>query len=329
MADSGNNNQDCVIEKALKKFVDEYLRGQQPDEEEFVGQYPDCEDLLRQRIQNLLKINTLFDTLVQMDKSDFDAAETGLDRVGQKIEGFEIEQIIGQGGMGVVYLARDTKLDRSVALKSMPAELWASSTAQARFKREAKLLASLNHPNIALIYEIIEQQEGAGYLVLEYVPGQSLAQRIACEPLKLEETLSVARQIAEAVSAAHEKGVVHRDLKPGNIKITPEGKVKVLDFGLAKTSVGEGRSDEITVTQPGRIMGTPAYMSPEQACGKPTDKRSDIWSFGCIMYQMLTGELPFDGETATDTLARIAAWRKRHNSGFSTLETQSLKSAKR
>jgi serine/threonine protein kinase/Tfp pilus assembly protein PilF len=305
MADSGNNNQDCVIEKALKKFVDEYLRGQQPDEEEFVGQYPDCEDLLRQRIQNLLKINTLFDTLVQMDKSDFDAAETGLDRVGQKIEGFEIEQIIGQGGMGVVYLARDTKLDRSVALKSMPAELWASSTAQARFKREAKLLASLNHPNIALIYEIIEQQEGAGYLVLEYVPGQSLAQRIAREPLKLEETLSVARQIAEAVSAAHEKGVVHRDLKPGNIKITPEGKVKVLDFGLAKTSVGEGRSDEITVTQPGRIMGTPAYMSPEQACGKPTDKRSDIWSFGCIMYQMLTGELPFDGETATDTLARI------------------------
>ncbi|MCP4608879.1 MAG: protein kinase [Planctomycetes bacterium] len=305
MANSGNNNQDSVIEKVLKKFVDEYLHGQQPDIEEFIRQYPDFEDLLRQRIQNLLKINTLFDTLVQTDESDFDPTATGFDRVGQKIGSFEIVEIIGRGGMGVVYLARDTKLDRSVALKSMPAELQVSSTAQARFKREAKLLASLNHPNIGAIHDIIEQEEGASYLVLEYVPGQTLAQRIAREQLKLEEVLSVAQQIAEAISAAHEKGVVHRDLKPGNIKITPEGKVKVLDFGLAKTSVDEGRSDEITITQPGRIMGTPAYMSPEQARGKPTDKRSDIWSFGCIMYQMLTACLPFEGETATDTLARI------------------------
>jgi serine/threonine protein kinase/Tfp pilus assembly protein PilF len=304
MADSDDNNQDNVIEKALKEFVDEYLRGQKPDIEEFVRQYTDCEDLLRQRIQNLLKINTLFDTLVQTDESDFSATATGLDLVGKKVGSFEIKEIIGRGGMGVVYLAHDMRLDRSVAVKTMPAELQASSTAQARFKREAKLLASLNHPNIAVIHEIVEEKK-SGYLILEYIPGQTLAERIAREPLNLEEALSIGQQIAETVSAAHEKGVVHRDLKPGNIKIMPDGRVKVLDFGLAKASASEGKPVDATVTQPGHIMGTPAYMSPEQARGKPTDKRSDIWSFGCIMYQMLTGELPFEGETATDTLARV------------------------
>jgi serine/threonine-protein kinase len=174
-----------------------------------------------------------------------------------------------------------------------------------RFHREAKLLASLNHPNIAAIHDIIEQDKGAGYLILEYVPGETLAQRIAREPLKLEEAFSIGRQIAEAVSAAHEKGVVHRDLKPGNIKITPEGKVKVLDFGLAKATSSQDKNQGTAITQPGRVIGTPAYMSPEQACGKPTDKRSDIWSFGCVLYEMLTGHLPFDGETATEILARI------------------------
>ncbi|UCC99487.1 MAG: serine/threonine-protein kinase [Phycisphaerales bacterium] len=207
--------------------------------------------------------------------------------------------------MGVVYLARDTKLKRSVAIKSIPAALATDSTARTRFRREAELLASLNHPNIAVIHDIIEQDDDPGYLVLEYIPGQTLAQQIANKPLKLQEALSIGRQIAEAVAAAHEKDIVHRDLKPGNIKLTPEGRVKVLDFGLAKADVSEVRSDETAVTGPGRVIGTPAYMSPEQACSKPTDKRSDIWSFGCLMYEMLTGHLPFEGETATDTLARI------------------------
>ncbi len=305
MAGSSNNNQDSVIEKALKKFVDEYLRGEQSDTEEFIKQYPDCEDLLRQRIQNLLKINTLFDTLVQMDESDFDATATGPDLVGRKIESFEIVEMIGRGGMGVVYLAHDTKLKRSVAIKSIPAMLTDDSTSRTRFRREAELLASLNHPNIAVIHDIIEQDDDSGYLVLKYVPGQTLTERIAHKPMKLKEALSIGQQVAEAISAAHEKGVVHLDLKPGNIKITPDGRVKVLDFGLAKASASEAITEETTVTQPGRIIGTPAYMSPEQARGKPTNTRSDIWSFGCVLYEMLTGKVPFEGETVSDTLVRL------------------------
>jgi serine/threonine protein kinase/tetratricopeptide (TPR) repeat protein len=305
MAAGNNHNQHGILEEALKKFVDAHLRGEQPNTEEFVSQYPDCEGLLRQRIQDLLKINTLFDTLVQPDESDFCDTDAGHDLIGRKIGSLEITEIIGRGGMGVVYLAHDTKLERPVAVKSIPVELQADSDARMRFRREAKLLASLNHPNIAVIHDIAEQDESAGYLILEYVPGETLAQRIAREPLKLHEALSIGSQIAEAVSAAHEKGIIHRDLKPGNIKITPEGRVKVLDFGLAKVSKGEGTDGKTTVTQPGRIKGTPAYMSPEQARGKDTDHRTDVWSFGCIMYEMLTGHGPFEDQTAADTLVRI------------------------
>ncbi len=297
-------NQDNILEEALKKFVDAYLGGEQPDIDELVEQYPECEDLLRQRIQDLHKINNLFDSLVQANESDFEDTGSGENLVGQKIGSFEITEMIGRGGMGVVYLARDTKLKRSVAIKSIPAALAGDSTARMRFRREAELLASLNHTNIAVIHEIIEEEK-SGYLILEYVPGETLAERIVSEPLTLEKALSISRQIAEAVSAAHNKGVVHRDLKPGNIKITPEGRVKVLDFGLAKAPSSEYKNGEIRATHPGRVIGTPAYMSPEQARGKETDHRTDIWAFGCIMYQMLSGHLPFEGETATDTLARI------------------------
>jgi len=305
MATMDGNNKEHNYKEAVRQFVEAHLQGAVPDIEELVNKYPEYEHEIRQKVKEFHKVDSLFDSLVQADESDFEVAEAGQNLVGQKIGSFEIEEIIGRGGMGVVYLAHDTKLERSVAIKSIPPKLAGDSTTRTRFHREAKLLASLNHPNIAVIYEIIEQEEGANYLILEYVPGQTLAQRIAREPLKLEEAFLIGQQIAEAVSAAHEKGVIHRDLKPGNIKITPEGKVKVLDFGLAKASSSEAITEETAVTQPGRVMGTPAYMSPEQARGKPTDKRSDIWSFGCIMYQMLTGQLPFEGETATDTLARI------------------------
>jgi serine/threonine-protein kinase len=237
---------------------------------------------------------------------------------GSQIGPFRIEQELGRGGAGVVYLAHDTKLDRSVAIKSLPPEVKDNAKALSRFAREARVLASLNHPNIATIYDELEEAEGAVYLILEYVPGQTLTERIAKGPLKLEEALTIALQITEAVAAAHEHDVIHRDLKPGNIKITQEGKVKVLDFGLAKVVGGESTDQQSTLTEPGRIIGTPAYMSPEQARGKPTDKRSpeqargkptdkrsDIWSFGCILYEMLTATIPFKGETISDTLANI------------------------
>jgi serine/threonine protein kinase/Tol biopolymer transport system component len=224
---------------------------------------------------------------------------------GSQIGPFRIESELGRGAVGVVYLAHDTKLDRQVAIKSLPVELLENSRVRSRFSREAKVLASLNHPNIATIYEELKEEEGVGYLVLEYVPGQTLTKRITRGPLKLQEALTIALQIAEAVAAAHEHDVIHRDLKPGNIKITPEGKVKVLDFGLAKALGGEALDQQTTVTEPGRVIGTPAYMSPEQARGKPTDKRSDIWSFGCVLYEMLTATVPFEGETISDTLANI------------------------
>jgi TolB-like protein/predicted Ser/Thr protein kinase len=232
----------------------------------------------------------------------FDGSVTG---PGSQIGQFRVERELGRGGAGVVYLGHDTKLNRSVAIKSLPAEVTANPKARSRFQREARALASLNHPNIATIHEELEEAEGAVYLVLEYVPGQTLAERIARGPLKLEEALTIALQIAEALAAAHEHDVIHRDLKPGNIKITQEGKVKVLDFGLAKVVGGETTDQQTTITEPGRVIGTPAYMSPEQARGQTTDKRSDIWSFGCVLYEMLTGKVPFKGETISDTLAGI------------------------
>jgi len=224
---------------------------------------------------------------------------------GSQIGRFRIEKELGRGGMGVVYLAQDTNLGRPVAIKILPEEVVGNPLVRKRWKREAQLLALLNHPNIATIHEVLEEAEGVGYLILEYVPGQTLSERIAHGAVKLEEALSMALQIAEAMAAAHEHGVIHRDLKPGNIKITPEGNIKVLDFGLAKAVASETLDQQSTTTEPGRVIGTPPYMSPEQARGNPVDHRSDIWSFGCVLYEMLTGEVPFKGETSSDTLANI------------------------
>jgi serine/threonine protein kinase len=198
----------------------------------------------------------------------------------------------------VVYLARDITLGRPIAIKSLPLELMADRKIRSRLEREARLLASLSHPNIAAIYEELEETEGAIYLILEYIHGPTLAERIASGPLDLQQALSIACQSAAALVAAHEHGIIHRDLKPGNIKITPDGNVKVLDFGLAKAiEEAETKGQQSTVTQPGRVIGTPAYMSPEQAAGDPVDYRTDIWSLGVVIYEMLTRELPFQGNT--------------------------------
>ena len=235
---------------------------------------------------------------------------------GTRIGPYEIRSPLGAGGMGEVYLARDTRLARDVAIKALPDAFANSADSLARFQREAQILGSLNHSNIAAIYGI-EEHNDARYLVLEYVPGETLAQRIRRGSLSVDETLDTARQIAEGLEAAHEKGVVHRDLKPANIKITPEGKVKVLDFGLAKETPADTlgvpdalNSPTLTAASPaytraGVIMGTAAYMAPEQARGKPVDKRADIWAFGCILFECLTGKMAFGGETVTDILAAV------------------------
>jgi len=300
-----NDNQKPNIDEIVGDFAEAQLRGDKPDIEELVRQYPKFEHQIRQIIKEFQAVDSLLSSLVQIDENDLPITSAGTDLIGRKIGAFEITEMIGRGGMGIVYLAHDTKLDRLVAIKSIPPELITDTTSRMRFQREAKLLASLSHPNIAVIHDMVEEKDGVAYIILEYIPGQTLAERIAHKPMKIKEALSIAAQITEGLSAAYEQGVIHRDLKPGNIKITPEGKVKVLDFGLAKASIIEGKKTENTVTQPGRVIGTPAYMSPEQTRGQTVDHRSDIWAFGCILYEMLTGNVPFPGQTVSDTLACI------------------------
>src|SRR5687767_9302331 len=219
--------------------------------------------------------------------------------------------------MGQVYRATDARLKRQVAIKVLPPSVAADADRLARFQREAEVLASLNHPNIAAIHGL-EESGGITALVMELVEGDDLSQRIARGAIPLDEALPIAKQIAEALEAAHEKGIIHRDLKPANIKVRSDGTVKVLDFGLAKLveTPGSGLqasdlSHSPTITSPammtglGMVLGTAAYMSPEQARGKPVDKRADIWAFGCVFYEMLTGRKTFDRETASDTMAAV------------------------
>ncbi len=231
---------------------------------------------------------------------------------GTRLGSHEIVAPIGAGGMGEVYKARDTKLGREVAIKVLPEAFAENKERLARFEREARLLASLNHPNIATIHGL-EESEGVHFLVLEFVPGETLAERIKKGPVPIGETLPLFKQIAEGLEAAHEKGIIHRDLKPANIKVTPEGKVKVLDFGLAKALAGEAVVQDLSesptltrdATETGVLLGTAPYMSPEQARGKEVDKKTDIWAFGCCFYEALTGKTAFLGETVSDTIAAI------------------------
>ena len=231
--------------------------------------------------------------------------------IGTRLAHYDVTALIGEGGMGQVYQATDTKLNRQVALKILPEAFATDPDRLARFQREAQVLASLNHPNIAQIHGI-EEDEGTRALVLELVEGPTLAERIKQGPIPVDEALPIAKQIAEALEAAHEAGVIHRDLKPANIKVREDGTVKVLDFGLAKAldpnPTGDpSQSPTLTAaaTQMGVIMGTAAYMSPEQARGKTVDKRADIWSFGVVLYEMLAGRRPFEGRDVSEVLAAV------------------------
>lgn len=244
-----------------------------------------------------------------------------IDPASTSIGPYEVERELGRGGMGVVYLARDTRLDRLVAIKALPDHLVADPDRLSRFEREAKIVASLNHPGIAAVYAL-EEDAGRKLLVMEYVEGETLASRLMRGRLPVDEAIEISKQIAEALEAAHEKGVIHRDLKPGNVMLRPDGAVKVLDFGLARSGDRAGgssvrmpspdaHSPTMTVaspaytespTLPGAILGSAGYMSPEQARGKPVDKRTDIFSFGCILYEMLAGESLFGADTVADSI---------------------------
>src|SRR5262245_214539 len=232
--------------------------------------------------------------------------------IGTQLGSYEITVLLGKGGMGEVYRARDSKLKRDVAIKVLPEEFVRDADRVTRFQREAEVLASLNHSNIAAIHDL-EETNGTRYLVLELVEGETLARGIARGPIPVEEAIAIARQICEALEAAHERGIIHRDLKPANVKITPEGKVKVLDFGLAKAfesnsgtaSLSNSPTLSAVATDAGVILGTAAYMSPEQAKGRMATTRSDIWSFGVVFFEMLTGKSPFEGESTVEILGGI------------------------
>ena len=231
---------------------------------------------------------------------------------GEKLAHYEIVDAIGKGGMGEVYRARDTKLERDVAIKVIPEELARDRERLARFKREAKLLASLNHPNIAAIHGL-EEHGGTPFLVMELVDGETLGERIARGPVALDESFPLFVQIAEGLASAHDHGIVHRDLKPANVKIASDGRVKILDFGLAKAFAEDETADASSSLSPtltrgtaiGTILGTAAYMSPEQAKGKAVDRRADVWAFGCCLYEALTGRRAFDKDDVSETLASV------------------------
>ena len=278
------------------------------------------DDDLRREVESLLAYEGKAENFMEVPALDVVVKQFAerqalrmVQRSETKLGPYEILAPLGAGGMGEVYRARDRKLNRDVALKILPAMFVEDAERMARFRREAQVLASLNHPNIGSIYGL-EDLNNLRVLVLELVEGPTLADRIAGGAIPLEEALAIARQTAEAVAYAHEKGVTPRDLKPANIKITPEGNVKVLDFGLAKVLEGPKNLDSDPSQSPtggnpttleGMILGTAAYMSPEQAKGKSVDKRADIWAFGVVLYELLTGRYLFHRDTMSDTLAAV------------------------
>ena len=231
--------------------------------------------------------------------------------IPERLGPYAVRSRLGAGGMGEVYLAHDARLEREVAIKVLPEAFARDPERLARFRREARVAASLHHPNIAGIYGF-EEDGGTHFLVMELVGGTTLQERLRAGPLSIEDALRIGVQVAAGLEAAHERDIMHRDLKPSNVKITPEGAAKILDFGLAKATT-RADSDSVPVmatitsqhTAAGMVMGTPPYMSPEQARGKTVDRRTDVWSFGCLLYECLTGRQTFDGESPSDVFARV------------------------
>ncbi|RPI21095.1 MAG: serine/threonine protein kinase, partial [Acidobacteria bacterium] len=302
----------------IKQVYGSVLERKPEQREAFLDEACAGDETLRKEVASLLaqvgRSEGLFDSpaldVAAKALAGDQAQEPSPDLTGHTLSHYRIHEKIGEGGMGVVYRAEDTNLNRQVAIKVLPETFLNDRERLARFQREAQLLASLNHPNIAAIYGL-ERTESSPLLIMELIEGKTLAERLAKGPLPVVEALTICREIAEGLEAAHEKGIVHRDLKPANVKITPEGQAKILDFGLAKALQGEPDSSEHSPeisevqTRTGVILGTAAYMSPEQANGRAVDKRADIWAFGCILFECLTGKRAFEAETATETMAAI------------------------
>jgi Tol biopolymer transport system component len=296
----------------IERLCNAALKRTPEQREDFLLRACAADPSLRKEVQSLLALRSQAESFIEKPAIQVAAqAEAKAPRsyAGLTLLHYSVEEEIGQGAMGIVYRARDRHLNRTVAVKLLPEVFAEDRERVARFKREATLLASLSHPNIATVHGF-EESDGKHFLVLELVEGETLAERLRKGPIPIGETLDICRQVAEGLEAAHERGIIHRDLKPANVKITREGKVKILDFGLAKPfwePASEVQSSEITghMTTPGAILGTPAYMSPEQATGKPVDRRTDIWAFGCVLYECLTGKPAFAGETVTETLALV------------------------
>ena len=301
--------------RLIEELCESALEREPPERAAFLAAACGTDEGLRRDVEALLAHAETAEGFLAVPVAGLAAqimAERPQSLVGRTIASHSILALLGVGGMGQVYRARDAKLGRDVAIKVIADRFLSDPVRLARFEREARVLATLNHPHIGAIYGI-EEAGGIRALVLELVEGETLADRIAAGPLPIREALTIARQIADAIEAAHEKGIIHRDLKPANIKMTPAGIVKVLDFGLAKVFAPDGPGAEsahgatatMDGTQEGVIAGTAAYMSPEQARGLSIDKRTDLWAFGCVLYQMVTGRVPFPGETTSDTIARI------------------------
>src|SRR5262249_27281530 len=261
---------------------------------------------LRHEVEVLLASDAMADTFLEVFPitPPQDSATPRL--LGRNIGPYHIVSLLGTGGMGEVYQAQDTRLDRTVALKILPAEVAGDKERMKRFTLEAKVASALNHPNVATIYELGES-DGISFIAMEYVEGQTLEQRIERGPLGAVDIQSIARQVAEALDVAHHKGIIHRDIKPANLMVTPQGQVKILDFGLAKLSrhTAFQQVTPATITSPGLLMGTVEYMSPEQALGQEVDHRTDIFSLGVVLYQMATGRSPFAGNSIIETINRI------------------------
>ena len=286
--------------------------------ESFFKEFCGADENLRREVESLLAFDKTFDKFIDTPPESlaaemFSEQKKETNFIGSEIGRYKIKKLLGEGGMGKVYLAEDTELERLVALKTLPADFSNDQTRVRRFIREAKAVSALNHPNILTIYEIGNFQN-LHFIATEYINGETLRQRQIREPLNLREILDIAAQIAAALAAAHSAGIIHRDIKPENIMLRDDGFAKVLDFGLAKltekhpTTIKdfEAPTRKLDLTNPGTIIGTASYMSPEQVRGRADiDARTDIWSLGVVIFEILTGRVPFAGETVSDVIASI------------------------